>query len=148
MTSRPSVAPWRATLAPFATPCTRRGLLALVPLAALAFAGLAWNARLQLARLAPIIARLAPSDDAITATDLRGGMIRATSFGSLLAVVLIFAANALVDAFVLGMAVAQHWRTLSTALIALNLVVAIAMIAMYARMALRKANAQADAARG
>ena len=29
MTSRPSVAPWRATLAPFATPCTRRGLLAL-----------------------------------------------------------------------------------------------------------------------
>src|ERR1700743_1871884 len=29
MTSRQPVAPWRATLAPFATPCPRRGVLAV-----------------------------------------------------------------------------------------------------------------------
>lgn len=123
-------------------------LLVLVPLVAAAYAALAWNARMKLAKLAPLIARLTPSDDAITNTDLRRGMIRATSFGSLLAVILIFAANALVDAFALGMAVAQHWRTLSTALVGANLIVALVMIAMYAGMALKKANGQADAARG
>ena len=124
-------------------------LLVLVPLVAMGFAALAWNAQVQLAKLAPIIARLAPSGDAITRTDLRRGMIRATSFGSLLAVILIFSANALVDAFALGMAVAQHrLATLSTALVTFNLVVALVMIAMYAGMVLKKAKGQVRAEQG
>jgi hypothetical protein len=124
-------------------------VLGVGPLPAALYFALAAGAQRQLAKLAPILARLAPSDEAITAADLRRGMARATSFRAMLTIILLFAASALLTAFTLGMDAAQHrLASLPAGLVALNFILSLVVIAVWAAMALRKAKGMEEGARG
>jgi hypothetical protein len=124
-------------------------LLSVVPLLAALYFALAAGAQRQLAKLAPIIARLAPSDEEVTAADLRRGMAHATPFGAMGTIILLFAASALLTAFTLGMDAAQHrLATLPAALVALNLIMSLVVIAAWASVALRKAKGMEEGAQG
>lgn len=104
------------------------------------FLAAAWSAQAQLARLGPMLARLPPTDERISTGDRRRDMARSVSFRAMLAIILLCGASALVSAFALGMLLAQH--TLFSAqsiLLVLNLVIPLGVIALYAAMALRKA---------
>jgi hypothetical protein len=115
-------------------------ILVAVPILLALFLALAWSAQAVLAKLAPLIARLRPTEEKITAADLRRGMARSMSFRALLLIIVLFGINALISAFALGMRMAQHTLfTGSTVLIIVNLVMPLGMIATYSAMALRKA---------
>ena len=109
------------------------------------FLAVAWTAQVQLAKLAPLIAQLAPTEERITPADQSGGVARSMSFGALLAVILLFGASALFSAFALGMEMMRHapFRA-STALIIFNLMISLGLITLYSAMALRKARQRPD----
>ena len=48
------------------------------------FLAVAWSAQVQLAKLAPVIAQLTPTEEQITAADQRRGMARSMSFRAIL----------------------------------------------------------------
>jgi hypothetical protein len=115
-------------------------ILVAVPILLALFLTFAWSAQALLAKLAPLIARLRPSEEQITAADLRRGMTRSISFRAMLTIVVLGGLGALMSAFALGMRTAQH--TLfsgSTVLIVVNLALPLVLIATYSAMALRKA---------
>jgi hypothetical protein len=104
------------------------------------FLAIAWSVQVQRAKLAPLIAQLAPTEQQITKADQRRGMAQSMSFRSILVVVLLLGASALISAFALGMRMMQHTLfTASTVLIVVNLAVPLVVIAFYSGMALRKA---------
>jgi hypothetical protein len=104
------------------------------------YLAIAWAARVQLARLAPLLAGLAPTQERITAADLRRGMSRSMSFRAMLLIVALFGLTALISAFGLGMRTGQHMLfAASSVVIVLNLVISLGGAAAYAVMALRKA---------
>jgi len=115
-------------------------LIGVVPVFAALYLALAWNCHAQLIHLAPIIARLNPTEERITSADMRAGMTRTMSFRTLLTVILVWGVSALISAFTLGMSTARHTlASASTVPVAINLILPLVLIAIYATMAVRKA---------
>jgi MFS family permease len=115
-------------------------ILVAVPILLALFLALAWSAQAQLAKLTPLIARLQPTEEQITAAYQRRGMARSMSFRALLTIIVLFSVSALISAFTLGMRMAHHTLfTGSTVLIVINLVIPLVGVAAYFAMALLKA---------
>lgn len=120
-------------------------LLIAMPILLALYIAVAWTAQVQLAKLAPLIAQLAPTDEQITAADRSRGMLRATSFRTILVIIVLWGVSALITAFALGMRATNHtFASASTALIVFNLLLPIVIIALYGNMALRKAEQGRD----
>jgi hypothetical protein len=93
-------------------------------------------AEVNLAKLAPLIARLQPTDETITSADRRQRM----PLRNMLVTILMFGVSAPVAAFSLGLRLANRGLAdASTGLITLCFVMWLGVIALYATMALRRA---------
>jgi hypothetical protein len=115
-------------------------ILIVVPVFAALYLVVATSAQATLAKLAPLIARLRPTEEQITAADLRRGIMKSMSLRAILSINAMFGASALIWAFALGMRVAQHHLfAASTVQILFNLSMSLVVIAIYSAMALRKA---------
>jgi hypothetical protein len=115
-------------------------VLILVPILGALFLTVAWSAQVKLARLAPLIGALQPTDERITRADVRRGMVRSMSSGAILAVMALCGASALMTAFALGMRVGrQTLFTGSTVVIAFNLIIMLVVVATFFTLALSKA---------
>ena len=111
------------------------------------FLAIAWSTQARLAKLAPVIAQLAPTQQQITKADQRRGMARSMSSRAILLVILLFGASALISAFALGMRMMQHTLfTASSVPIVFNVVMPLVVIAIYSAMALRKAGERREKA--
>jgi MFS family permease len=116
-------------------------LLIAGPVIAALYLGLALSVKATLAKIAPLIARLQPTDEQITRADLRRGIMKSTSLRAMVLINLLFGASALIWALVLGMRMANHRLVAApTALVLFDLVMSLVVIGIYSTMALRKAS--------
>lgn len=110
------------------------------PVLAAIYLVLALSVQATLAKLAPLIAHLRPTNEQITRADLRRGMMKSMSLRAILLINLLFGASALIWAIVLGMRIASHKLVAApSALVLFNLVMSLVVIGVYSKMALCKA---------
>jgi hypothetical protein len=126
---------------PTASELVIMSIMIVGPVIAALYLGLVLSVKATLAKVAPLIARLQPTDEQIIRADLRCGMMKSTSLRAMLLINLLFGASALIWALVLGMRLASHKLVAApTALVLFNLVMSLVVIGIYSRMALRKAS--------